>query len=139
VPYIERKIPPGVGRRRRDAAALLTAEREQVEDAPTAPLQGRHQLPTPDAPSVDAAGHGDPLFFWPKVLIHMHRALSRWPAIIRIVLRGAAGTAAAQSPAGRCSTRKTVTRLLVRQVFRIVSRRSGITSARPFAVRLADA
>ena len=61
VPYIERKISPDVGRRRRDATALLTAEREQVEDAATASLQSRHQLPTPNAPPVDTAGDGDPL------------------------------------------------------------------------------
>ena len=69
---------------------------------------------------------------WPRVLIHMHRALCMWPAIIRIVRRGAPGTAVAHSPGGMRSTRKTVTRLLVRQVLRMVSRRSGITSARPF-------
>src|SRR5512134_1350718 len=59
----------------------------------------------------------------------MQRALCRWPAIMRIVRRGAPGTAAVHSPAGRRSTRKTVTRLLVRQVSRIVARRSGVIPA----------
>ena len=62
VSHVERKIAPDVGRDHRDPAALLTAQGEQAEDTPTAPLQGRHQLPTRDAPSIDAAGHGDPLF-----------------------------------------------------------------------------
>jgi hypothetical protein len=57
---------------------------------------------------------------------------------MRMVRRGAPGTAAAHNPGGSCSTRKTVTRLLVRQVLRIVSRRSGITSARSFAKGLAE-
>ena len=51
---------------------------------------------------------------------------------MRIVRRGAPGTAVAHNPGGSCSTKKTVTRLLVRQVPKIVSRRSGITSTRSF-------
>ena len=131
VSYVERKVTPDVGRRPRDGATRFTSKGEEPEDALAASLQGRHQLPAPDPSPVDTAGHRDSQFR-PRVLIHMHRALCRWPAIMRIVRRDAPGTAAAHSPGGRCSTRKTVTRLLVRQVSRIVSRRSGITSTRAF-------
>lgn len=51
----------------------------------------------------------------PNILIHMHRALWRWPAIIRMVRFGAPGIVLDQSGDGRFSKRKTVTRLLVRQ------------------------
>src|SRR5258706_12536348 len=51
---------------------------------------------------------------WPRVLIHMQRALWMWPAIIRTVRRGAPGTAATQSLADKCSIRKTVILLFVR-------------------------
>src|SRR5438105_2937453 len=48
-----------------------------------------------------------------------------WPAIIRTVLRGAPGTGADQRARGKRSKRNRVTRLLVLQAARIVSRRSG--------------
>ena len=61
VSHVERKIAPDIGRDHRDPATLLTAEGDQAEDTPTAPLQGRYQLPTADAVPVDHAGHWDPL------------------------------------------------------------------------------
>jgi hypothetical protein len=41
----------------------------------------------------------------PRVLSHMHRALWRCPAIMRIVRRGEPGIEASHSGAGRCSMR----------------------------------
>ncbi len=51
----------------------------------------------------------------PIILIHMHRALWMWAAIIRTVRRGTPGTAFDQIAGGRFSTRYIVTRLFVRQ------------------------
>ena len=48
-------------------------------------------------------------------------------AIMRMVRCGAPGMGLAQSAGGRRSKKKAVTRLLVRQVSRMVSRRSGVT------------
>jgi hypothetical protein len=62
---------------------------------------------------------------FPRVLIHIHRALWMWPAIIRTVRRGAPGTVAPHSSWGRCSTRKTVTRLLVLHAASSISRWSS--------------
>src|SRR3989441_12831230 len=62
---------------------------------------------------------------FPSVLIHMHRALWMWPAIIRTVRRGAPGTVALHSSGGKCSKRKTVTRLLVLHAASRISRWSS--------------
>src|SRR5712671_4932247 len=48
-----------------------------------------------------------------------------WPAIIRTVRRGAPGTLALHSSSDKCSSRKTVTRLLVLHAASRVSRRSS--------------
>jgi hypothetical protein len=61
---------------------------------------------------LTARGTAMPCSF-PSVLIHVHRALWMWPAIMRTVRRGAPGTVTPHSSWGKCSTRKTVTRLLV--------------------------
>ena len=45
----------------------------------------------------------------PRVLSHIQRALWRWPASMRTVLRGAPGTRASQTAVGRRLMRKTVT------------------------------
>jgi len=73
---------------------------------------------------LTARGTAMPCSF-PSVLIHVHRALWMWPAIIRTVRRGAPGTVAAHSSWGKCSTRKTVTRLLVLHAVSRVSRWSS--------------
>src|SRR5882672_3300056 len=65
---------------------------------------------------------------FPSVLIHIHRALWMWPAIIRTVRRGAPGTLAPQSSRGKYSMRKTVTRLLVLQAASNMSRWSSAES-----------
>jgi len=62
----------------------------------------------------------------PSVLIHIHRALWMWPAIIRTARRGAPGTVARHSSWGKCSTRKTVTRLLVLHAASSISRWSSV-------------
>ena len=57
-----------------------------------------------------------------------------WPAIIRTVRRGAPGTMAAHSSGGRCSIRKTVTRLVVLHTGTRASRRArheGFTKPSP--------
>jgi hypothetical protein len=41
---------------------MLTAERKQADHSPTTPVEGLHQLPSPDSTSVDAPGHGDAEF-----------------------------------------------------------------------------
>ena len=51
----------------------------------------------------------------PIILIHMHRVLWMWAAIIRTERRGMPGTAFDHSAGGRFSKRYSVTRLLVRQ------------------------
>src|SRR5206468_10046182 len=48
-----------------------------------------------------------------SILIHMHRALWRWAAIIRTVRRGTPGTLRDHSSTGRFSMRYIVTRLFV--------------------------
>ena len=53
--------------------------------------------------------------FAPIILIHMHRTLWMWAAIIRTVRRGTPGTALDHSSGGRFSMRYIVTRLFVRQ------------------------
>jgi hypothetical protein len=73
---------------------------------------------------LTARGTAMPCSF-PSVLIHIHRALWMWPAIIRTVRRGAPGTVAPHSSWGKCSTRKTVTRLLVLHAASRVSRWSS--------------
>ncbi len=73
---------------------------------------------------LTARGTAMPWSF-PNVLIHIHRALWMWPAIIRTVRRGAPGTVASHSSWGRCSTRKTLTRLLVLHAASRVSRWSS--------------
>jgi hypothetical protein len=62
---------------------------------------------------------------FPSVLIHVHRPLWMWPAIIRTVRRGAPGTVAPHSSWGKCSMRKTVTRLLVLHASSSISRWSS--------------
>jgi hypothetical protein len=49
----------------------------------------------------------------PSILIHMHRALWMWAAIIRTVRRGLPGTLLDHNSGGRFSMRYTVTRWLV--------------------------
>lgn len=73
---------------------------------------------------LTARGTAMPCSF-PSVLIHIHLALWTWPAIIRTVRRGAPGTVAPHTSLGRCSTRKTVTRLLVLQASSSISRWSS--------------
>jgi hypothetical protein len=73
---------------------------------------------------LTARGTAMPCSF-PSVLIHMQRALWMWPAIIRTVRRGAPGTVAPHSSWGKCSTRKTVTRLLVLHAASSISRGSS--------------
>ena len=73
---------------------------------------------------LTARGTAMPCSF-PSVLIHMHRALWMWPAIIRTVRRGAPGTGALHSSGGNCSKRKTVTRLLVLHAASSISRWSS--------------
>src|SRR5437667_10042949 len=73
---------------------------------------------------LTARGTAMPCSF-PSVLIHIHLALWMWPAIIRTVRRGAPGTVAPHSSWGKCSTRKTVTRLLVLHAASRVSRWSS--------------
>jgi len=51
----------------------------------------------------------------PIILIHMHRPLWMWAAIIRTVRRGTPGTALDHIAGGRFSMRYVVTRLFVRQ------------------------
>lgn len=51
----------------------------------------------------------------PIILIHMHRTLWMWAAIIRTVRRGTPGTALDHIAGGRFSMRYIVTRLFVRQ------------------------
>ena len=51
----------------------------------------------------------------PIILIHMHRALWMWAAIIRTVRRGTPGTGVDHIAGGRFSMRYIVTRLFVRQ------------------------
>jgi len=53
--------------------------------------------------------------FAPIILIHMHRTLWMWAAIIRTVRRGTPGTALDHIARGRFSMRYIVTRLFVRQ------------------------
>ncbi len=72
----------------------------------------------------------------PTILIHMHRALWICPAIMRTVRRGAPGTLAPQIGEGRCSTRKTVTWLLVSHAARIVSRRLGAASTTSLSMNI---
>ena len=73
---------------------------------------------------LTARGTAMPCSF-PSVLIHMHRALWMWPAIIRTVRRGAPGTGALHSSGGNCSKRKTVIRLLVLHAASSISRWSS--------------
>ncbi len=73
---------------------------------------------------LTARGTAMPCSF-PSVLIHIHRALWMWPAIIRTVRRGAPGTVALHSSWGKCSKRKTVTRLLVLHAVSSISRWSS--------------
>jgi len=73
---------------------------------------------------LTARGTAMPWSF-PNVLIHIHRVLWMWPAIIRTVRRGAPGTVAPHSSWGRCSTRKTLTRLLVLHAASSISRWSS--------------
>jgi hypothetical protein len=73
---------------------------------------------------LTARGTAMPCSF-PSVLIHMHRVLWMWPAIIRTVRRGAPGTVAPHTSGGKCSTRKTVTRLLVLHAASSISRWSS--------------
>ena len=64
----------------------------------------------------------------PIILIHMHRALWMWAAIMRTVRRGTPGTAFDHIAGGRFSMRYIVTRLFVRQAAireRPVSRSGG--------------
>ena len=52
----------------------------------------------------------------PSILIHMQRALCTWPAIIRTVRRGIAGTTIGHNSGGRFSNKNAVTRLFVSHV-----------------------
>src|SRR5687767_9215009 len=98
---VQRQVAPDVALRRRHVASCRATLRRSTEAGMAIPCS------------------------WPSVLTHVQRALWRCPAIIRTVRRGAPGTAASHSAAGRCSTRYEVTRLLVRQDDRRVALRSA--------------
>jgi hypothetical protein len=56
---IEREIAPGIGGGGRDAAASVTAQGEQTQDAPAASAQGGRQDPAAHAMPIDAARSRD--------------------------------------------------------------------------------
>src|SRR6267142_2937289 len=60
----------------------------------------------------------------PIILIHMHRTLWMWAAIVRTVRRDVPGTVIGHNSAGRFSNKNSVTRLLVFQAAMTASARS---------------
>jgi len=72
---------------------LVTPERQQTDNAAATATKCWNQLLRLNLVPLTARGTAMPCSF-PSVLIHIHRALWMWPAIIRTVRRGAPGTVA---------------------------------------------